>query len=208
MRAQNVGAGYEVQSNTMVFPAAILQPPYFEHGAGELNLTTIGWAMGHELTHAFDSYGHSFDGNGALTFWFTPASEKAFDERAACFVGQYDAIEALPGVHLDGTHTLHEDIADNGATAILWDAWKRARKGKAPLAKVAGLDEDQQFFASMGQTCEKDSDDRIRKKIDTMEHSFWRQRVEVPFQNLPAFAETFHCKAGSRMAPVKRCSIW
>jgi predicted metalloendopeptidase len=208
MRAQQLGAVYEVQSNTMVFPGAVLVPPYFVRGADELNLPSIGWAMAHELTHAFDSDGHSYDGNGALTYWFTPAAEKAFDDRASCFIDQYDAIEVAPGVHLQGARTLHEDIADNGATAILWDAWKAARRGKPPLPKVAGLDDDQQFFVTMGQTCEKVTDERGRKRVDTATHSPWRQRTEVTLQNLPAFAEAFHCKAGARMAPAKRCTIW
>jgi predicted metalloendopeptidase len=208
MRAQQLGAVYEVQSNTMVFPGAILQPPYFDRGAGELNLPAIGWGMAHELTHAFDSLGHSYDGKGALTFWFTPAAQQAFDERARCFVDQYDAVEVAPGVHANGTRTLHEDIADNGATAILWDAWKRARSGKPPLPAIAGLTDDQQFFAAMGQTCEKDSDARLKSAPETMTHSLWRQRIEIPLQNLSAFAEAFHCKAGSRMAPAKKCTIW
>src|SRR5262249_2048072 len=114
----------------------------------------------------------------------------------------------MPGLHANGARTLHEDIADNGATAVVWDAWKRARRGKPPLPGVAGLDEDQQFFAAIGQTCEKATAEHLKKGVATPTAQPWRVTVELPVQTLHAFAEVFHCKAGARMAPVKRCAIW
>ena len=193
---------------TMVFPAAILQPPFFVRGRGAANHALVGWVMAHELTHHFDSGGRAYDERGELRDWWSPAAAKAYDERAACLKRQYDAYEVAPGIHVDGGLTLTENIADEGAIKLAWAAWKRARTGRPRLPSIAGLDEDQQFFVAAGQTCAVAHRPALEAMARSDFHAWWKFRTIGSLQNLPAFAAAFRCAPGTPMAPVDRCALW
>ena len=205
---QDLGAVYDTQLLTMIFPAAILQPPLFVPGTGPANQATVGWVAGHELTHGFDSGGRRYDADGKLRDWWSASSAKAYDERAQCFVDQYSAFEALPGLHVDGKSSLNENIADNGALRMSWDAWRAGRAGKPALPRVAGLDEDQQFFVAASQGCAAATEQFLRAQVKTSPHVWWNLRAVVPAMNLPEFSKAFSCKPGSAMSPAKRCTLW
>jgi predicted metalloendopeptidase len=208
MHPYELSAINDPQLVELMIPAAILVPPFFVRGAGAANLPQTGWVAGHELTHEFDANGRKYDAQGALRDWWSAGAAKAFEERAQCLVDQYSALEVLPGVHVDGKTSLVENLADNGAHRLAWMAWKRGRAGKPPLPKVAGLDEDQQFFVSAAQGCAVASDAFLKTQVATDVHVWWKFRAIVPAMNMPEFAEAFHCKAGSKMAPAKRCRVW
>jgi predicted metalloendopeptidase len=208
MHPYNLDAMNDPQLQQLIFPAAVLVPPFFVRGAGAANVPQIGWVMGHELSHEFDANGRKFDERGVLRDWWSPGSATAFEERAQCFVDQYGAFEVLPGVHVDGKVSLVENIADNGGERLAWMAWKRGRAGKAPLPKVAGLDEDQQFFVSTAQGCAVGSEAYLRSQVTTDFHVWWKFRALGPAMNMPEFAEAFHCKAGAKMNPAKKCRVW
>src|SRR5262249_13626845 len=157
--------------HTMIFTAAILQPPFFVPGAGAGNFAQIGWVMGHELTHGFDQGGRKYDGTGSVRDWWSAAAARAFDERAQCMVDEYGRLEVAPGVRQDAKTTLADDIADNAGLRLSFAAWKAARAGQAPLPQVAGLDEDQQFFVSSGQGCAVASPEFLQAQVKTNFHS-------------------------------------
>ena len=206
---QTLTAYYDVARNEMVFPAAIFQPPLFVAGGAAGNYGTIGWVLAHELSHGFDSGGREIDATGAARDWWAPAARAAYDRRAACVVRQYDAFEALPGLHLDGRRTLSENIADTGAVRLAHLAYREARRGRPPAPPVAGFDEEQQFFVALAQSgCQRQTEEALRTQVQSDVHAPERFRVNGSLANLPDFARAFHCRAGSRMAPRDRCAIW
>jgi predicted metalloendopeptidase len=199
---QTFDAYYDVARNEMVFPAVLFQPPFF-YAAGHLeeNWANIGWVMGHELSHGFDSEGRKYDASGLPRSLWSASAEAAFQARAECVVAQYDAYEPLPGVHLDGRSELTENIADVGALRLAYEAYVAARGPRPPEA-------DQAFFLAVAQgSCTKVSDERTRATAGDV-HPPWRFRVNGPLADLPAFARAFHCPAGARMAPAKPCAVW
>lgn len=210
MTAPTVNAYYNPQLNEMVFPAGILQPPFFSRTAPEAaNLGAIGMVMGHELTHGFDDQGRKFDAAGNLREWWTGAVTKAYEEKAACVVKQYDQYEALPGVPLKGALTLGENIADMAGLKLAHRALEMRARKQAAAAEVAGLTPPQQFFVSFAQswcTNRRDEDARGRAMVDP--HAPPKFRVNGPLRNFPAFAAAFACASGTPMAPKERCSVW
>jgi len=212
MTPPTVNAYYNPSLNEMVFPAGVLQPPFWNPAAPEpVNYGAIGMVVGHELTHGFDDEGRQFDAYGNLTDWWTPEVSKGFDQRAQCVVEQFDAYEPIPGTKLNGKLTLGEDIADLGGLKLAYAAWQAARQGRPAEPPVLGFTPEQQFFLGFAQSwCTKSRDESVRLRAQTDPHAPPRFRVDGPLSNLPQFADAFGCKAGSAMVrpPGKRCEVW
>ena len=211
MTPPSVNAYYEPAMNEMVFPAGILQPPYFNRRAPDaVNTGAIGMVVGHELTHGFDDQGRQYDAAGNLRNWWSPAVAEEFKQRAACLVKQYGEYEAVPGARIDGELTLGENIADLGGTKLAFAA-HRAASAKAPGRALEGFTPDQQFFVGLAQAwCSKTREPFARMLAATDPHSPPRHRVNGSLANLPAFAAAFQCDAWSPMVrpPEKRCEVW
>jgi endothelin-converting enzyme/putative endopeptidase len=210
MAPQTVNAYYEPTMNEIVFPAAILQTPFYDASSPlAWNYGAIGMVIGHETTHAFDDEGRHFDGYGQLKDWWTEASAKAFTERADCLVKQFDGYVVSGGVHLSGRLTLGENIADLGGIKLSYAAYQTAKQGVPPSPDVAGFNEDQQFFVSFAQGwCTKETPEFEQLHAKTNPHADPRYRVNGVVVNVPEFAQVFGCKAKSPMAPENRCTIW
>lgn len=211
MTPPTVNAYYQAQLNQMVFPAGILQPPFF-HATAPLpvNYGAIGMVVGHELTHGFDDKGRKFDASGNLRDWWSEAAGKDFTERAQCVVRQFEEVEPLPGLKLNGKLMLGENIADLGGLKLAYAALQR-RQQKAALPLHEGKTPEQQFFLAYAQAwCFKARPEfqRLAAKIDP--HAPARLRVNGPLSNLKAFQKAFSCPAGAKMVrPAdKRCSVW
>ena len=211
MSAPTVNAYYDPQKNHMVFPAGVLQPPFFSASASlPVNMGAIGLVMGHELTHGFDDEGSQFDAVGNFQKWWQPATRDAFDAKTACVAKQFDQFEVQPGLRVNGKLTLGENIADLGGLKLAFAAYRatRAKSGQPP-AKAEGFSEDQQFFLAHAQAwCGLMRPDAERLLVQTNPHSPPKFRVNGPLQNTPEFAQAFQCKAGAPMAPVAACTVW
>jgi putative endopeptidase len=209
MSAAMVNAYYDPAFNQMVFPAGILQPPFFaESNRPAVNYGAIGYVMGHELTHGFDDQGSQYDGAGIVTNWWDQSTASQFAQKGQCVVDQYNAYEVLPGVFVDGALCLGENIADMGGVAVAFKA-SRTQRGTAPDRPVAGFTEDQQFFLSVGQVwCAKARDEYMTGAVHADPHSPAKFRVNGALSNLPEFAAAFSCAPGSKMNPTKQCSVW
>ncbi len=211
MTPPTVNAYYRAQLNEMVFPAGILQPPFWSPQAPDaVNYGGIGMVVGHELTHGFDDQGRKFDGRGNLADWWTPAVARAFEERAQCLVRQYAGYTVDGDTHLDGELTLGENIADLGGVKLALAARRAAAAGR-PEERVAGFTPDQQFFLGVAQVwCSKTRPEEQRLRAVTDPHSPPRFRVNGTLANTPEFAAAFQCPSGSRMArpPEERCTVW
>jgi putative endopeptidase len=210
MAAPQVNAYYDPQLNGMVFPAGILQPPFYSlRAALPVNLGGIGVVVGHELTHGFDDQGAQYDAAGNLVNWWEPDTEREFQQRTRCVIDQYSGYEVSGGTRLSGGNTVGEDIADIGGVKLALAALHQLR-GAAPDTVVAGgFTEDQQFFLGFGQAwCAKARPDyeRLLAMVDV--HAPPRWRVNGALAATPEFARAFRCKAGSKMVPAKQCVIW
>jgi putative endopeptidase len=210
-----VNAYYQPSMNEIVFPAGILQPPFFTRGAPDaVNYGAIGMVVGHELTHGFDDEGRQYDAKGNLVDWWTPSVAKEFDRRAQCVVDQYAdyvADPAIADVKLNGKLTLGENIADLGGLKLSFAAYQASRGGKGAEASIAGFTPEQAFFLGYAQawcTAIRPEFARLRAAVDP--HSPPRWRVNGPLSNLPEFQEAFSCTAASPMvrASDKRCEVW
>ncbi len=211
MSPPTVNAYYEPTMNEMVFPAGILQPPFYaKTQAPALNFGAIGMVVGHELTHGFDDEGRQFDADGNLRDWWTPSVSTEFDRRAACIEHQYDDYVAVDDVHLKGKLTLGENIADLGGVKLAFAAFQRSQKER-PAPTIAGFTPEQQFFLGFAQAwCANYRPEALRLLASTNPHSPPKYRVLGPLSNLPEFAGAFQCKDGSAMVRPKdkRCEIW
>lgn len=210
MTPPTVNAYYHPLKNQMVFPAGILQPPFYAVTAHiPVNLGAMGMVVGHELTHGFDDQGSQFDGDGNLKMWWTEGSRKAFEEKTQCVVDQYAAYEPVPGTKLNGKLTLGENIADLGGLKLAFAAY-RSMQAEAKERKVAGgFTEDQQFFIANAQVwCAKAKEAEMKRRAQVDPHSDPRSRVNGPMSNLSEFAEAFSCAPGTPMNPEKVCSVW
>jgi putative endopeptidase len=210
MTPPTVNAYYTPLKNQMVFPAGILQPPFYSVGASvAVNLGAMGMVVGHELTHGFDDQGSQFDDEGNLTDWWSSRVKSQFVAKTSCVDSQYSAYEALPGVRVNGKLTLGENIADMGGVKLAFQAY-RAIRAAAPETTVAdGFTEDQQFFLATGQIwCSKYRDEYARMATQVDPHSPPRFRVNGSLANLPQFAEAFACKPGTPMSPKTACAVW
>lgn len=210
MTPPTVNAYYHPLKNQMVFPAGILQPPFYSVSAHvPVNLGAMGMVVGHELTHGFDDQGSQFDGDGNLKMWWTKSSRSAFDEKTQCVVDQYAGYEVLDGVRLNGKLTLGENIADLGGLELAFEAYRTLRVGARELKVADGFTEDQQFFLANAQVwCAKTKEAELRRRAQIDPHSDPRHRVNGPMSNLPAFAEAFQCAPGTPMHPERICAVW
>lgn len=210
MSASTVNAYYDPSRNGMVFPAGILQPPFYSVSASiPVNLGAMGVVVGHELTHGFDDQGAQFDGDGNLKNWWEPSTEKEFKQRTKCVVDQYSNYEIAGGGKLNGANTVGENIADIGGVKLALSAY-RSLRSSAPDAVVAdGFTEDQQFFLGFGQAwCAKMRPD-YEKLLATVDvHSPAQWRVNGSLAATPEFARAFRCKIGTKMQPAKACVVW
>jgi putative endopeptidase len=210
MAPQTVNA-YNGSLRDIVFPAAILQPPFFDPAADDaVNYGSIGAIIGHEMTHGFDDQGRMLDASGALRDWWTPADAASFKARAAKLGAEYAAFQPLPGLHINPDLTMGENIADLGGVVIALDAYHDSLGGKtAPV--LDGLTGDQRFFMSWAQGWRiKAREDAIREQTVSDPHSFDRFRATGPLQNVDGFYAAFGVKPGDKMyrAPDLRAKIW
>ncbi|NWJ40197.1 MAG: M13 family metallopeptidase [Geothrix sp.] len=212
MTPQTNNAYYSPTMNEIVFPAGILQPPYFDATADDaVNYGNIGATIGHEMTHGFDDEGRQYDADGNLKSWWTAEDEKAYNLRAELVAKQFDAYEPLPGLHLNGHLTLGENIADLGGLKIAWDAWKLSQKGKPAVGRIEGFTPEQRFFLGYAETWRTlTREEATRLRANTDPHSPAKFRVNGPLSNLPEFFDAFGCKDGDPMKrPEKdRPAIW
>jgi len=210
MPPQVVNAYYDPNKNQMVFPAGILQPPFYSPKASlAVNMGAMGMVVGHELTHGFDDQGSQYDGDGNLKSWWQPDVRKKFEERAACIESQYGEYEVLPGVKQNGKLTLGENIADNAGLMLAYHALAALRADGGERLVAEGFDEAQQLFLSLGQVwCSKATDELTKLRAATDPHSHAKWRVNGSVRNLPAFAAAFHCAEGTPMHPKSTCSVW
>ena len=213
MTPPTVNAYYDPSMNEMVFPAGILQPPFYtREGNDAANYGAVGMVMGHELTHGFDDEGRQFDAQGNLRDWWTPSVSKDFDHRAECVEKQYSSYTAVGDVHVNGKLTLGENIADLGGVKLAYTAFKGSHPVAPGIAVKAGkLTDDQIFFLGFAQGwCAKRRDEYSRKRAATDPHSPPEHRVNGPLSNLPEFARAFQCKAGKKMvrAAADQCVVW
>ncbi len=206
MSPPTVNAYYDPSMNEMVFPAGILQPPFYNRTArGSVNFGGVGMVMGHELTHGFDDEGRQFDAKGNLHDWWSPAVNKEFDQRAACVVQQFDGYVAVDDQHISGKLTLGENIADLGGIKLSHAAFVAAA---APKPQGHFTDE-QLFYLGYAQTwCMSRRDEYARLLVATDPHSPAKFRVNGPLSNLPEFAAAFSCKPGDKMVRKDACTVW
>ncbi len=211
MTPQTINAYYDSEMNEIVFPAAILQPPFFNSAADEaVNYGAIGAVIGHEISHGFDDQGAQYDGDGNLRDWWTAADHAAFAAKTKALVAEYDAFEPLPGYHLNGELTLGENIADNSGLAVAYKAYQISLAGaSAPV--IDGLTGAQRFYMGYAQEWrEKDRDNFLIEMIKVDPHSTAPFRVLGALVNQPGFYEAFNVKEGDKMyrPPAERVTIW
>jgi endothelin-converting enzyme/putative endopeptidase len=212
MSPPTVNAYYDPQQNNVNFPAGYFQAPFFSNKEDDAaNYGDMGSTIGHELTHGFDDEGRQFDKDGNLKDWWTPEDEKKFNERAECVVKQFDAIEAVPGVHLNGKLTLGENLADLGGTWIAWLAWLEAVQEQHVdmTAKLDGYTPDQRFWIAYAQQwCTQTRPEQLRSQAQGDPHSPDEYRANTILQDLPEFAKSFSCKKTDKMVVEKPCRVW
>ena len=211
MTPPTVNAYYSAEMNEIVFPAGMMQPPFFDPNADDAsNYGAMGAVIGHEMTHGFDDQGRKFDAQGNLRDWWTPEDEKNFNERAACVEKQFDSYVVQDDLHENGKLVLGESIADLGGLNLAYRALQKAEQGKKP-ALIDGLTADQRFFLSYAQIwASSDRPEFERLIVNTNPHPLGRFRAVAAPSNMPEFASAFGCKEGDPMArpPAIRCQIW
>ncbi|HWK35692.1 M13 family metallopeptidase [Sphingomonas sp.] len=210
MTPQTVNAINLPMQNALNFPAAILETPYFDPKFdAAANYGAIGAVIGHEISHSFDNLGADFDSSGKLHNWWTPADLARFDKAGKALAAQYDAYEALPGLHLNGAQELGENIADVAGLTAAYEAYRASLGGKeAPV--IDGLTGDQRFFLAFAQSWRsKMRDQALRARIATDVHAPDRWRVQT-VRNLDAWYPAFNVQAGEKLylAPDKRVKVW
>ncbi len=211
MTPQTVNAYYSPQANEIVFPAAILQPPFFDMKADDAaNYGAIGAVIGHEISHGFDDQGSQFDGTGRLRNWWSAEDRKAFEKLGARLVAQYEQYEPLPGKRINGKLTLGENIADLSGLQIAYKAYKLSLKGK-PAPVIDGLTGDQRFFYGWSQSWRsKMRDATLLQRLVADPHSPGEFRANGAVVNHDGFHEAFATKEGDRLfkTPGERIRIW
>jgi putative endopeptidase len=210
--AATVDAYYNPSMNDINFPAAILQPPFYDSRSTDAeNYGHVGGVIGHELTHGFDDEGRQFDGNGNLTDWWTPEDGKRFDDKAACEIAEYGSFIAVDDVKVNGKLTLGENTADNGGLRLAYAAFLADAKRKSIDVTRAqdGYTPIQQFFLGHGQNwCGTVRPEQVRLQVQTDPHSPRAFRVNGVVQNMPEFGQAFGCKVGQPMMPANPCRVW
>lgn len=211
MTPQTVNAYYNPTTNEICFPAAILQPPFFNIDADDaINYGAIGVVIGHEMTHGFDDQGRLFDAEGNMTNWWTAEDEAKFKEKTAVLVNQYSEVEILPGLHADGQLTLGENIADHGGVSIAYTALHNALGDTLP-ADIDGFNVDQRFFLGFAHLWAQNATDEEKARLTKLDvHSLAENRVNITVRNFPFFFKAFDIQEGDPMwrPESERVNIW
>ena len=209
MTPPTVNAYYNSTMNEIVFPAGILQPPFFDPQADDaINYGGMGAAIGHEITHGFDDSGSQFDGQGNLRDWWTKDDRKNFDERATCVQRQFDSYEVEPGLHQNGKLVLGESIADLGGLAISYAAYEKQIESKRPPT-LDGFTPEQRFFLGWAQVWGANlRPEYARLMANSNPHPVSKFRVNGPLSNMELFAKAFGCTKGDPMVRENACKIW
>jgi putative endopeptidase len=211
MTPPTVNAYYNPSFNEIVFPAGILQFPFFDKNADDaINYGAIGAVIGHEMTHGFDDQGSQYDKNGNLREWWVPQDVAKFKAKTVAIGKQYDQYVVLKDLHVNGSLTMGENIADNGGVAIAYQAFKNTEQGKGDK-KIDGLTPDQRFFLAYAQVWRlKKRDEVIRMSISTDPHSPEIYRVNGPLSNTDAWYKAFNIKPGDKLykPESERIRIW
>ncbi len=212
MSPQTVNAYYNPSYNEIVFPAAILQPPFYNYQADEaVNYGGIGGVIGHEISHGFDDQGATYNADGNLIDWWTAEDLSKFTDLGGALADQYSALEPLPGIHVDGKFTLGENIGDLGGVNAAYDGLKLYLKENGNPGLIDGYTPEQRFFISWSTIWRsKMRDEALKNQVKTDPHSPGMYRAYVPIQNVDAFYSAFDIKEGDGMylAPEKRVKIW
>jgi putative endopeptidase len=212
MTPPTVNAYYNPTMNEIVFPAGILQPPFYDPNRDDaMNYGGIGVVIGHEMTHGFDDSGAKFDGQGNLKNWWTPEDLKNFTARGDCIAKQFDGFEVETGLHENGKLVEGESIADLGGLAISLAAYHHSVEAKPAPPDIDGFSPDQRFFLGYALIwAESDRPEVARLGANTDPHPLAKFRVNGPLSNMAAFAKTWNCSAGSPMVRPEdqRCRIW
>lgn len=211
MTPQTVNAYYSPALNEIVFPAAILQPPFFDLSVDNaVNYGAIGAVIGHEIGHGFDDSGSAFDGDGVLRNWWTDADKAEFEKRTAALIAQYDEFKVFDDLNVNGTFTLGENIGDLGGLSIALKAYKMTLDGETPEV-IDGFTGVQRVFIGYAQAwLRKDREERLRQQVGTDPHSPARFRVNGVVRNVPEFYEAFDVQESDALylAPEERVKIW
>ncbi|TPG13480.1 M13 family peptidase [Sphingomonas koreensis] len=211
MTPQTINAYYNPLLNQITFPAAILQPPFFDPNADPaVNYGAIGAVIGHEMGHGFDDQGSQFGPDGKFANWWSEASRKAFTDRTTALGTQYDGYEPVPGTHIKGALTMGENIGDLGGIQTAYAAYHRSLDGK-PAPVIGGLTGDQRFFLSFAQVWRaKTREGAERQQLITDPHSPAKYRVDGVVRNVDAWYAAFDVKPGDKLylAPAQRVHIW
>jgi putative endopeptidase len=212
MTPPTVNAYYNPQNNEIVFPAGILQPPFFDPSADDaLNYGGMGSVIGHEMTHGFDDTGAKFDSVGNLANWWSDADLKAFQAKSECIVNQFNGFEVEKGLNMNGKLVQGESIADLGGLVVAYAAFQQSMKGKPRPAAIDGFTPEQRFFLGFARGWAVNMRPELARLIAKQDpHPLNKFRVNGPLSNLPQFAAAFQCKEGDPMVrPEKdRCTIW
>ena len=212
MSPQTVNAYYNPTTNEICFPAAILQPPFFNPNADDaVNYGGIGVVIGHEMTHGFDDQGRNYDKDGNLSAWWNKEDEEKFNERAKVLVDQYDKIVVLDSLHADGSYTLGENIADQGGLLVSYQAYMNTLKSKDIPADIDGLTHSQRFYIGYANLWAQNlRPQEIMRRTKTDVHSLGKWRVNAALRNIEDFYTAFDIKEGDEMylAPEERINIW
>jgi putative endopeptidase len=211
MTPPTINAYYDPVMNEIVFPAAILQPPFFDPNADDaVNYGGIGAVIGHEISHGFDDQGSKYDGDGKLSNWWTPEDRKNFDARTDALIAQFDTYEPLPGLHVIGQNTIGEDLADLNGLSIALKAYYLSLDGK-PAPVIDGYTGDQRFFLAYGQIWRsKYRDEALRTLVKSNEHAPPEFRIIGATRNVDAWYDAFDVKPGDKyyLPPDQRVHMW
>jgi putative endopeptidase len=212
MTPPTVNAYYNGSHNEIVFPAGILQPPFFDVTLDDaVNFGGIGLVIGHELTHGFDDEGRKYDPKGNLRDWWTEKDAQEFEKRAGCMDKEYSGFVAVDDLHLNGKLTLGENTADNGGARIALMALHSlmAQTKQDADKKIDGYTPDQRYFLGFARVwCQNSTPEVLRLGVRTDPHSPGRWRVNGVVVNMPEFQKAFGCKPGQPMAPENACRVW
>ena len=217
MSPQTVNAYYNPTTNEICFPAAILQPPFYNSDADDaVNYGAIGVVIGHEMTHGFDDQGRNFDKDGNMNNWWTDADAEAFKNKTDVLVKQFDAIEVLPArdsipaLHANGALCLGENIADQGGLRVAWTAYHNSLDGKPAPAPIDGFTSDQRFYVAYATLWAQNiRDEEIARLTKLDVHSLGKWRVDATLRNLQSFYDTFAITDGAMFMPAEeRVIIW
>lgn len=212
MTPQTVNAYYNPLYNEIVFPAAILQPPFYDYKADPaVNFGGIGAVIGHELSHGFDDSGSQYDGDGNLNNWWTEADKTKFDQTTAALAAQFEAYEPIPGVFVNGRFTLGENIGDLGGVSVAYEALEMYLNDKGNPGKIDGFTQQQRFFLSWATIWRtKTTEEFVVNQVKTDPHSPAQYRAIGPLVNVDAFYEAFDIKEGDKLfvPKEKRIVIW